>query len=80
MSRFSWALQPPPRVRAYMGRRTGRGRETHLARGIDEGGPLEAGQEAAEEVGVELSLAQLDGDVLEAQGEVVGRAAFGVAC
>lgn len=53
--------------------------ETHLARGVDEGGPLEAGEEAAEEVRVEVRVAQLDGRVLEAQREVVRRAAFGVA-
>ena len=56
-----------------------RGRGAHLARGVDERGPLEAGEEAAEEVGVELGVAQLDGDVLEAEGKVVGRAAFCVA-
>ncbi len=52
---------------------------THLARGADEGGPLEAGEEAAEEVGVEVGVAELDGGVLEEEGEVVGRAALGVA-
>ncbi len=53
--------------------------KTHLTRSIDEGGPFDAGEEAAEEVRVELGVPELDGDVLEAQREVVGRAAFGVA-
>ena len=69
-----------PREDGERGADGGRGGgRTHLARGVDERGPLEAGQEAAEEVGVELGVAQLDGDVLETERKVVGRAAFCVA-
>ena len=54
-------------------------RGTYLARGADEGGPLDAGEETTEEIGVEVGVAELDGDVLEEEREVVGRAALGVA-
>ena len=42
--------------------------------------PLQTRKEAAEEVGVIFSIAEFDGDVLELEREIVGRAALGVAC
>ena len=62
---------PPPNLPPKVLRRIQDSRLTHLARGADECGPFDAREEAAEEVCVELGVAQLDRDVLELQREVV---------